>query len=62
MERRSNWSFSVTEDGSWLWRVAHPDGTEAVSERTFRTLKDCTSDAATHGYVAWKTEEERRRE
>ena len=61
MERRSNWSFSLTQDGSWLWRVKHPDGTEAVSESTFRTLKDCTSDATKHGYVAWKTEEERRR-
>ena len=50
------------EDGSWQWQVTHADGTEAVSDRTFKTLKDCTTDANTHGYVVWKTEEERRRE
>lgn len=50
------------EDGSWLWRVVNADDTEAASERSFATLKECTEDATRNGYVAWKSEEERRRE
>jgi hypothetical protein len=37
------------------------DGSEAVSERSFATLKECTEDATLNGYVVWKSEQERRR-
>jgi hypothetical protein len=60
-ERRKQWSFAIRDDGSWAWKVVNPDGSEADSERTFKTLKECTEDAARNGYVVWKTEEERRR-
>ena len=61
MERRKQWSFPIGEDGSWTWRVVDPEGAEQVSDRTFKTLKECTEDATANGYVAWKSEEERRR-
>jgi hypothetical protein len=60
VERRKHWSFPIGEDGSWTWRVTGADGEEEVSERTFRTLRECTEDAAKHGYVAWRSENERR--
>lgn len=49
------------EDGSWSWRVVNPDGGYEESGRKFKTLKECSEDAARHGYVAWRSEEERRR-
>jgi hypothetical protein len=61
VERRNQWSFPIGEDGSWTWRVVDPEGEEKVSERTFRTLKECTEDAAQHGYVVWRSDDERRR-
>jgi hypothetical protein len=61
LERRRQWSFPIGEDGSWSWRVVNPEGDEQTSDRTFKTLKECTEDAARHGYVAWRSEEERRR-
>jgi len=61
VERRKQWSFPIGEDGSWTWRVVDPEGDEHVSDRTFKTLKECTEDAVAHGYVAWKSEDERRR-
>jgi hypothetical protein len=60
MERRRSWSFFILGEGAWVWRVLNPDGTEACSDRTFKTLQECTSDAARHGYVAYKSDEERR--
>ena len=60
-ERRKQWNFQMAESGGWLWRAVDPDGTEETSGQTFRTLKECTEDATRHGYVVWKTEEERRR-
>lgn len=51
----------MAEDGAWSWRVVDPEGGEQTSERTFKTLKECTEDAARNGYVAWRSEEERRR-
>ena len=51
----------MADSGGWLWRAVAPDGTEETSERTFQTLKECTEDATRHGYVVWKTEDERRR-
>ena len=61
-ERRTQWNFMMGDDGSWYWKVVRPDGTEARSEKSFATLKDCTADATRNGYVVWKSEEERRRE
>ena len=46
LERRKQWNFLLGEDGSWLWRVVNPDDTEAASQRSFATLKECTEDAA----------------
>jgi hypothetical protein len=50
----------MTDDG-WVWRLVNTDSTEQRSERPFKTLKECTEDAMQHGYVAWKSESERRR-
>jgi hypothetical protein len=61
LERRKQWNFLLDSD-TWLWRVVNPDGSEASSERGFKTLKECTEDATRNGYVVWKSEEERRRE
>ncbi|MDB5902712.1 MAG: hypothetical protein JWM26_1590 [Betaproteobacteria bacterium] len=60
VERRKQWSFPIGEDGSWSWRMVDPDGEEQASDRTFRTLKECTEDAMKNGYVAWQSESERR--
>ena len=40
----------------------HADGTREASARAFKTLKECADDAIKHGYVAWRAEEERRRD
>ncbi|MGZ9010802.1 MAG: hypothetical protein ACXW2L_00925 [Burkholderiales bacterium] len=61
VDQRRTWSFVVTESGKWMWKVVHPDGAEE-SSIGFATLKDCTDDAHRHGYVAWKIEDERRRD
>jgi hypothetical protein len=61
LEKRRNWSFEMTGDGGWLWRVADARGVEE-SASSFPTLKDCTADAMLNGYVAWKSENERRRD
>lgn len=61
MERRRKWSFYIVGDGSWVWRVLYPDGTEKCSERMFPSLQECTADAQRHGYVVVKPEDERRR-
>ena len=61
MEHRSTWSFQTTPLG-WTWEVAHPDGTRASSAQPFKTLKECADDATARGYVAWKAEDERRRD
>jgi hypothetical protein len=61
MEHRSQWNFE-SRDGGWVWSVTMPDGTQKTSEQAFKTLKQCADSAAAHGYVAWKAEEERRRD
>jgi hypothetical protein len=60
-EKRRNWSFVVMDDGSWVWRVTDMQGV-TQSAGTFATLKDCTADAMLNGYVAWRSEDERRRD
>jgi hypothetical protein len=60
VERRKQWSFPIGEDGSWSWRMVDPEGEEKTSDRTFRTLKECTEDAMSNGYVVWQSESERR--
>ena len=61
-EKRRNWSFLTKEDGvSWIWRVSDAHGVEE-SKVSFSTLKECTADAMLHGYVVWKSENERRRD
>ena len=61
MEHRRNWTYATTPGGKWVWKVTHADGTEESSTE-FETLKECSADAQLHGYVAWKSEEERRRD
>ena len=61
LERRKQWNFLLGDDGTWRWRVVNPDDSENASEGSFATLKQCTEDATRNGYVAWKSEEERRR-
>lgn len=41
--------------------MVDPQGDEAGSARSFRTLSECTADAVRNGYVAWKSDSERRR-
>ena len=60
-EHRSQWNFEA-RDGGWVWTVTQPDGSVKSAAQTFKTLKECAEDAATHGYVAWKAEDERRRD
>jgi len=62
LERRKQWNFLLADDGQWQWRVVDLDGGEAASKKSFVTLKECTEDATRNGYVAWKSDEERRRE
>ena len=61
MERRRQWSFLLGDDGHWLWRAVDSDDSEASSEKSFATLKECTEDASRNGYVVWKSDDERRR-
>ena len=60
-QRRGKWNFEHRDDG-WGWTVTHADGKNESSSGAFKTLKDCADDAAQHGYVAWKAEDERRRD
>ena len=60
-ERRNHWTFESSQAG-WAWTVMRADGTREASTRAFRTLKECADDAIQHGYVAWRAEEERRRD
>jgi hypothetical protein len=62
LNKRSKWQFVVTGRGTWTWTVTSPDGKRSESAEEFATLAACTSNAAQHGYVAWKSEDERRRE
>jgi hypothetical protein len=52
----------MDDDQSWIWRVSDASGKTEQSPGKFATLKDCTADAMQHGYVAWKSEDERRRD
>lgn len=61
VEKRSQWNFELADDG-WAWSVVHADGTTERSARRWPTLKECAADASSRGYVAWKAEDERRRE
>lgn len=60
MERRTQWNFLMADDG-WRWKAVHPNDSVTASAQAFKTLKECTTDATQHGYVVWRTEEERRR-
>ena len=61
MDQRNKWQFVPTERGKWKWVKTSPDGMQSESEE-LANLAACTADAAYHGYVAWKSEDERRRE
>ena len=61
MEQRSQWNFESSA-GGWVWTVTHPDGRTEACEQPFKTLKQCVDDANQRGYVAWKAEDERRRD
>jgi hypothetical protein len=60
-ERRNHWYFESSDKG-WAWAVSRADGAPESSTRWFKTLKECADDAIKHGYVAWRAEEERRRD
>ena len=60
-ERRNHWNFESSDKG-WTWAVSRADGPRESSTRCFKTLKECADDAIKHGYVAWRAEEERRRD
>jgi hypothetical protein len=61
MEQRSQWNFESVE-GGWTWTVTHADGRRESAVEPFKTLKQCVDDATQRGYVAWKAEDERRRD
>jgi hypothetical protein len=61
VDKRSQWQFVDTGRQTWKWKVSHPDGSQSESAEEFATLMACTADAAQHGYVVWKSEDERRR-
>jgi hypothetical protein len=61
MDKRSHWEFFDTGRRTWKWKVTQADGTESESAEEFATLLECTAHAAQHGYVVWKSEDERRR-
>jgi len=60
-ERRNHWTFENSQAG-WAWTVSRADGSREASTQAFKTLKECADDAIQHGYVAWRAEEERRRD
>lgn len=60
-QRRGKWNFE-SRDGGWAWTVTYADGNNESSNGSFKTLKECADDAAQHGYIAWKAEDERRRD
>lgn len=62
MDKRNQWQFLVTDRQTWQWVVTSADGTRSESAEEFTTLAACTANAAQHGYVAWRSEDERRRE
>jgi hypothetical protein len=62
MNKRRHWQFVVTKGHTWKWTVIGPDCKQSESAEEFATLAACTFNAAQHGYVAWKSENERRRE
>jgi hypothetical protein len=47
--------------GKWKWVKTSPDGARSESEE-FANLAACTSNAAEHGYIPWKSEDEQRRD
>jgi hypothetical protein len=59
-ERRAQWKFLVTDEGSWYWEVVRP-GTDARRSPThFATLAECALDATREGYVTCLSSPERR--
>lgn len=58
-DKRARWKIIRNRDGSWAWRTAKPDKTEACSDRSFGSVEECIADAKTHGYVV-RTSKERR--
>ena len=61
MERRKLWSFFITPNGKWVWRVLHPDLTEECAAIAFENIQACKADAQQHGYVPVRLADERRR-
>jgi hypothetical protein len=60
LTRRKQWSFYILPDGHWVWRVLHPDLTEACSACGFPNFAECSADAQRLGYVPVSAAEERR--
>ena len=60
-ERRKKWSFYILADGRWVWRVLHPDLSEACASSSFDNFDECSTDALRHGYVPVSAAHERRR-
>ena len=61
-ERRTRWSFAYDRDNTWYWQAKRANGALERSDVKLETLADCLTDAMAHGYVAWNTDAERRRE
>ena len=59
-ERRAQWKFLVTDDGSWYWEVVRPGTELRRSTRKFGTLADCALDARSEGYVTCLASPDRR--
>jgi hypothetical protein len=50
-DRRAQWKFLITADGSWYWEVTRPGSETRQCEKRFATLAECALDARHEGYV-----------
>jgi hypothetical protein len=60
MDKRREWKFIATKRRTWRWTVTFADGKQLVSAQEFVNLTACVCNAAQHGYVACKCEDDRR--
>ena len=60
LERRAQWKFLITDDGSWYWEVARPGAKTRRSAERFVTLAECALDARREGYVTCLDNPDRR--
>jgi hypothetical protein len=60
IERRAQWKFLITDDGSWYWQVVRPGAKTRQSVERFGTLAECALAARHEGYVTCLDNPDRR--